>query len=89
MSDLVDVVADAAKLGEHHRVHSPVCRAAAHIDLALQHQPFAQTRYGQPQLSGLADAQRVVLVGHADADHTVARSLRVCPASRHVNASLG
>ena len=83
MGDLVDVVADAAQLREQGRVHGAVGGTGAHVDLPGEHQPFAQARHGQAELFGLRGLQRVIVIGHADADHAAARSLRVCASSRH------
>ena len=85
MSDLVDVVADATQLREQCRVHGAVGGLSAHIDLALQHQPLAETGDRQTQVPRLRRLQRIVVVGHANADHAAARSAFVRPSSRHQN----
>jgi len=83
MGDLIHVVADAAQLREQGRVHGAVGGADGHIDLAHEHQPLTQARDGQTELFGLGGFQRVIVIGHADADHAAARCLRVCASSRH------
>jgi len=83
MSDLIDVVSDASQLGEQGRVHRAVRWPRAHIDLAFENKPLAQPRRCQAELAGLRNFLRIVIIGHADADHLRAGALLVCPSSRH------
>ena len=83
MGDLVHVVADAAQLREQGRVHSPIGWPGGHIDFADQDQLLAQPRNRQAKLLRLRRFQRVIVLGHANADHAAARSLRVRSSSRH------
>ena len=82
VGELVDVVADAAELGEQRRMQYGVVRGDD-LELALRDQALAQTRHREARRSGLHSQTGVSLFGHADQYLAGPGSRRVRTRSRH------